>query len=171
MIIIETCPKCGADLQDSIICTNPPIPRKECLACGWHWEGEPDQEIVRVPFGGNSVNENIEHGSVTVTQLLNDNTGKSIENTVVHEPFDRTCIEGTLNVILDTATNTFRSPESNECMIEKLEPIIECDEYGTPMLERPPSTVMITKKINELIDVVNHLKSEIRSDGTRRKVR
>ena len=30
MIIIETCPKCGHDLVDSVICTNPPIPKKEC---------------------------------------------------------------------------------------------------------------------------------------------
>lgn len=28
MIIIETCSKCGHDLVDSVICTNPPIPKK-----------------------------------------------------------------------------------------------------------------------------------------------
>lgn len=49
MIIIEVCPKCGHDLYDTMICTNPPIPRKECLHCGWVWEGK-QEEIVRVPF-------------------------------------------------------------------------------------------------------------------------
>ena len=49
MVIIETCPKCGHDLQNLIICTYPPIPRKECTHCGWSWEGKRDQ-VVRVPF-------------------------------------------------------------------------------------------------------------------------
>lgn len=49
MIIIETCPKCGHDLFDSVICTNPPIPKKECHNCGWTWEGQ-REEVVRVPF-------------------------------------------------------------------------------------------------------------------------
>jgi hypothetical protein len=52
-IIIETCPKCGFDLIDTVICTNPPIPKKGCPNCGWSWTGEPE-EVVRVPFGGNS---------------------------------------------------------------------------------------------------------------------
>ena len=53
MIIIETCPKCGHDLIDTVICTNPPIPKKYCHNCGWSWEGEPE-EVIRVPFGGNT---------------------------------------------------------------------------------------------------------------------
>ena len=54
-IIIETCPKCGHDLMNEVICTNPPIPKKSCWNCGWHWEGEPErEEVVRVPFSGNS---------------------------------------------------------------------------------------------------------------------
>lgn len=52
MIIIETCPKCGHDLHDEVICTYPPIPRKVCWNCGWSWEGKPEK-IIRVPFGGN----------------------------------------------------------------------------------------------------------------------
>ena len=53
MIVIETCPKCGHDLIDTVICTYPPIPRKECPNCDWYWEGE-REEVMRVPFGGNS---------------------------------------------------------------------------------------------------------------------
>lgn len=49
MIIIETCPKCGHDLFDSVICTNPPIPEKECHNCGWTWEGK-REEVIRIPF-------------------------------------------------------------------------------------------------------------------------
>lgn len=53
MIIIETCPKCGHDLRDEVICTYPPIPRKVCWNCGWSWTGE-REKIKRVPFGGNT---------------------------------------------------------------------------------------------------------------------
>ena len=53
MIIIETCPKCGHDLRDEVICTYPPIPRKVCSNCGWSWTGKPEK-IKRVPFGGNT---------------------------------------------------------------------------------------------------------------------
>lgn len=52
MIIIETCPKCGNDLRDEVICTYPPIPRKVCWNCGWNWTGEPEK-ITRVPFSSN----------------------------------------------------------------------------------------------------------------------
>ena len=53
MIIIETCPKCGHDLRDEVICTYPPTPRKVCWNCGWSWTGE-QEKITRVPFGGNT---------------------------------------------------------------------------------------------------------------------
>ena len=53
MIFIETCPKCGNDLRDEVICTYPPIPRKVCWNCGWSWTGE-REKIKRVPFGGNT---------------------------------------------------------------------------------------------------------------------
>lgn len=53
MIVIETCPNCGHDLRDEVICTYPPIPRKVCWNCGWSWTGKPEK-IVRVPFGGNT---------------------------------------------------------------------------------------------------------------------
>lgn len=52
-IIIETCPKCGHDLMDVILPTNPPIPKKECCGCGWSWTGTREQ-VLRVPFGGNA---------------------------------------------------------------------------------------------------------------------
>lgn len=42
MLIVETCPVCGSALLDSVICTNPPIPCKDCLSCGYHWEGNPE---------------------------------------------------------------------------------------------------------------------------------
>ena len=58
MIIIETCPECGHDLMDSVICTNPPIPRKECYNCGWTWEEQ--REVLRVPFNENNTTPIIE---------------------------------------------------------------------------------------------------------------
>ena len=63
-IIIETCPKCGHDLHDLVIATNPPIPHKKCFECGWEWFGEPEQ-VIRVPFGGNNPN-------ITKQPSLND---------------------------------------------------------------------------------------------------
>ena len=48
-ILIETCPNCGHDLIDICICTYPPIPKKQCLNCGWFWEGKAE-EVVMVSF-------------------------------------------------------------------------------------------------------------------------
>lgn len=53
MITIDICPRCGADLVTLVLNCNPPIPKKECPCCGWSWTGEPE-EIIRVPFGGNT---------------------------------------------------------------------------------------------------------------------
>ena len=53
MIVIETCPECGHDLVYTMLASNPPIPKKECFNCGWSWTGD-KEEVVRVPFGGNS---------------------------------------------------------------------------------------------------------------------
>lgn len=48
-ILIETCPKCGAELQNIVIATFPPIPKKQCYRCGWSWTGKPEK-IVYKPF-------------------------------------------------------------------------------------------------------------------------
>ena len=50
-MIIETCPKCGAVLMNTVIFTYPPISAKDCPSCGWHWEGNPER-IEYMPFGG-----------------------------------------------------------------------------------------------------------------------
>lgn len=50
MQIIETCPKCGADLEYLTYTTNPPIPARRCRKCGWSWEGKPQWGVIRVPF-------------------------------------------------------------------------------------------------------------------------
>lgn len=49
MIVIETCPKCGHDLQDIVFCTDHPYISKKCYECGWRWYSKPEQ-IVRRPF-------------------------------------------------------------------------------------------------------------------------
>lgn len=84
-IIIETCPKCGHDLMNEVICAYPPISRKSCPSCGWSWEGEPE-EVVRVPFGGNSgliVDDLVNICStVDVTDEINSIMNKIDENKV-----------------------------------------------------------------------------------------
>lgn len=51
-MIIETCPRCGAPLLDSVVATFPPIPQKDCQNCGWNWKGKPEpmEPIQYVPF-------------------------------------------------------------------------------------------------------------------------
>lgn len=75
MIVIETCPKCGHDLRDLVIATYPPILKKECFNCGWSWTEE-REEIVRVPFGGNSLN--------TLTNTLNGGVANEESYTLRH---------------------------------------------------------------------------------------
>ena len=50
MKLIFVCPKCGADLEDIMLLTDPPKPAKRCNECGWWWRGDLDLETVRVPF-------------------------------------------------------------------------------------------------------------------------
>ena len=49
MMIVYTCPKCGHDLFETVLTSNPPIHRKECLKCGWSWQSTPEP-IRRIPF-------------------------------------------------------------------------------------------------------------------------
>lgn len=56
MIIIETCPECRHDLYDELLATFPLIRSKRCFNCGWSWTGE-REEVLRIPFGGNSYTE------------------------------------------------------------------------------------------------------------------
>lgn len=58
MIVIETCPVCGSDLHDLVVCTYPPISQKCCLSCGYTWESE-REEIVRIPFSPKEKNTTI----------------------------------------------------------------------------------------------------------------
>ena len=62
-MVIYTCPRCGAVLIDTVICTTnghssssliqyPPKVQKLCPSCGWTYT-EDHEEVIRVPFGGN----------------------------------------------------------------------------------------------------------------------
>lgn len=76
MIVIETCPECGHDLLDEVLCTYPPIPKKVCTRCGWSWTGK-REEIVRVPFDRNLksvIRDNAPEETLTV---LNDITSNA----------------------------------------------------------------------------------------------
>lgn len=57
MIVVETCPKCGAPLLDIMLASYPPIPAKRCTNCGYYWQGEPER-IAYVPFDPEKSNVN-----------------------------------------------------------------------------------------------------------------
>lgn len=59
MIFINTCPKCGSDLNSVVICTYPPIDRVECPCCGWY--NESSNKIVREKFKESKVNTSEEN--------------------------------------------------------------------------------------------------------------
>lgn len=51
MRIIQTCPKCGCDLQDIIKTSYPPKYAKTCINCGWEYTFDNNSDdVVRVPF-------------------------------------------------------------------------------------------------------------------------
>lgn len=52
-MIIYTCPECGHDLLSEVLTCMPPIYRDYCPSCGWSHSKQ--EEIVRVPFGGNNL--------------------------------------------------------------------------------------------------------------------
>lgn len=75
MRIIETCPQCGHDLIDTILYSYQAIPKKECLNCGWSWTCE-QEEVIRIPFGGNGVN-------ITEQPSLNDYLNLNLKDSLV----------------------------------------------------------------------------------------
>ena len=93
MIMIETCPKCGHDLQNTVICTYPPIPRKVCWNCGWSWTGKPEK-IVRVPFGDNSIVDDTP--TLTTTNTMTETI--SLQDYTCASTFEQTaCINCSTN--------------------------------------------------------------------------
>lgn len=50
MQIVYTCPKCGADLQEVMLATNPPMHRKQCMSCGWSYTDTDREDVLRIPF-------------------------------------------------------------------------------------------------------------------------
>lgn len=97
-MIIETCPKCGHDLIDLILASNPPIPKKECWNCGWSWTGE-REEVIRVPFGGNSFIPDMTNylnvdrdDTITITSTGNYLNNYNYEDSVVGNFEQSACI-------------------------------------------------------------------------------
>ena len=50
MQIIYTCPKCGHDLQELMLPSNPPQYEKRCPNCGWNHIEKQDDGFVRIPY-------------------------------------------------------------------------------------------------------------------------
>lgn len=49
MYVVETCPKCGGDLDVLVLTSYPPIPVRRCKKCGWYWQGKAEMPVY-VPF-------------------------------------------------------------------------------------------------------------------------
>lgn len=47
-MIIYTCPKCGADLEEIVLCSYPPQYEKRCPKCGYSYTEKAD--IIRIPY-------------------------------------------------------------------------------------------------------------------------
>lgn len=50
MQIIYTCPKCGADVEELVLASNPPQYQKRCRSCGWTYTDTEREGVVRIPF-------------------------------------------------------------------------------------------------------------------------
>lgn len=49
-IIIYTCPKCGADTDEYMIATYPPIYKRVCTKCDWSYQEKQQPQEIRIPF-------------------------------------------------------------------------------------------------------------------------
>lgn len=48
--VVEVCPECGADIEYTILTSNPPIHVKKCTKCDWQWRDDRESvEVIRVP--------------------------------------------------------------------------------------------------------------------------
>ena len=151
-MIIETCPECGHDLLDEVICTYPPIPRKYCPSCGWSWTGERD-EVMRVPFGGNSYVKPEPILPTTVTLEVNDtvslnSTGKA-DSTITTKEYPST------QLIDPAKVAKLYKIGDNLKQIEKL-PSGKTSEDGI-WWERRPTKYDLCEKVDEIIEVLNEL--------------
>lgn len=116
-IIIETCPNCGHDLIDSVICTNPPIPRKSCPSCGWYWEGE-REEIVRIPFGGNS--HVFEKGNVSCPDNKYALIGSRYDDEIITSDHTKV-FDNLATTVSNYYGNTFNATEAMEAFAKAVE--------------------------------------------------
>jgi len=64
MRIIYTCPKCGGDLQEVMLATNPPIQKKQCMSCGWSYTDTDREDVLRVPFEPPTERKAVDYQSV-----------------------------------------------------------------------------------------------------------
>ena len=88
-MIIETCPKCGYDLANEVVCTYPPIYCKVCYHCGWRWEEK--QEVKRVPFNPDPENSDSDWIKDTEGDKLNYTNVGTIYNTVFNNDACKNC--------------------------------------------------------------------------------
>lgn len=67
MQIIYTCPKCGHDLQELMLPSNPPQYEKHCPNCGWSHIEKQQNDVVRTPYSEKRDNVNYLGGTWVVT--------------------------------------------------------------------------------------------------------
>lgn len=58
-MIVFTCPWCGYELRESVICTIPPIHVVDCPNCGYHHEEK--GTVTATPYTANTTNLTMEY--------------------------------------------------------------------------------------------------------------
>lgn len=104
-MIIYTCPKCGHDLLSEVLTCLPPIHRDYCPNCGWRHEES--EEVVRIPYGGNS---NITESTLNSIELKTDmccDSVASIDSTITIEEVCDLLGEETVLKIEEALTEIF----------------------------------------------------------------
>lgn len=82
-MLVYTCPKCGKDLQFTVVATYPPINVAECPNCGWR--EEKGDKIERIPYKAITVGNDVYSKDEVIT-ILTELQQEIEENVLADDP-------------------------------------------------------------------------------------
>ena len=84
-MLVYTCPKCGGELQFSVLDTYPPIHITECSSCGWREEKR--DTIEKIPYKTNTLSVvNDVYSKADVITILTELQQEIGENVLADDP-------------------------------------------------------------------------------------